>query len=166
LSPEVILLAISPLYLLYKMILPGFMQDVIYDSYYQNIGTYIDELLRWKTIAEETLTDLPNVTLACLAAGVETCIQPANENTKKYCWRYLGIHIEDWFLIPARDAHINRLLMRKRRRPRLRLPPASLSLRRERADRPQPAVHDGVPATNACARVPTHACHSWLRFGG
>lgn len=101
-------LALSPLLILYHLLIPSYIKkhvDVLFDKH---IGRRIRFILRVKRFVVYSIRDIPFIILSCALAFIETCILPARDGGRSCCWHYVGRHIFKHIMFPLYLWLINR----------------------------------------------------------
>jgi len=107
--------ALSPLYIMWKVFVPRFIQKQAEEEFERRVGRRLRAVWQLLTLIQDTIFDIPSILVACVKAAGETCMMPAKRVFGVCCWRYGGFYFDKMVSKPMYDAHVNRHIQKKRK---------------------------------------------------
>eukprot|EP00928_Gymnodinium_smaydae_P006067 TRINITY_DN12111_c0_g2_i1.p1 TRINITY_DN12111_c0_g2~~TRINITY_DN12111_c0_g2_i1.p1 ORF type:complete len:846 (+),score=195.21 TRINITY_DN12111_c0_g2_i1:207-2744(+) len=106
--------SLSPLYILWTLLLPKVVRNAITKEYDRRLGKRLHKIRKVIKKITWAIYDIPNVGTACGSACIETCFYPAKRCFGSMCWQYFGKYIHTYVAQPLIDSHINHTIRRRR----------------------------------------------------
>eukprot|EP00440_Ansanella_granifera_P007160 gb/GFBE01007756.1/.p1 GENE.gb/GFBE01007756.1/~~gb/GFBE01007756.1/.p1 ORF type:complete len:743 (+),score=196.10 gb/GFBE01007756.1/:1-2229(+) len=108
-------IALFPFYLIWKLLLPEFIQSFIAEKFEARVGRRIRAVLAVKKAVEDAIMDIPDVLWACTVAVFETCAIPIWTSCSALGWMFFGQYFFKHVLEPWHNAKINQVVQGKKR---------------------------------------------------
>eukprot|EP00933_Yihiella_yeosuensis_P037486 TRINITY_DN31440_c0_g1_i1.p1 TRINITY_DN31440_c0_g1~~TRINITY_DN31440_c0_g1_i1.p1 ORF type:complete len:736 (+),score=145.29 TRINITY_DN31440_c0_g1_i1:161-2368(+) len=111
----VIRILLFPFYITWKLFIPRFIQNYVWERYDKGPGKKIRLCLKRKKEAEDLIADSPNVLLACFWASYYTCIKPTAHLCKQCMWHVCGKRFLYGVIEPSYDTTVNQVTLARKK---------------------------------------------------